>query len=70
LILLDLSMPEMDGWSFRAEQRQDPRLVSIPVIILSGDSAAERESTQLGAVAALIKPVDLERLLDLVAKHC
>jgi CheY-like chemotaxis protein len=63
-------MPDMDGWSFRAEQRQDPFLASIPVIILSADSAAEREARRPGVVAALIKPVDSERLLELVAKHC
>ena len=36
VILLDLMMPVMDGATFRQVQRQDPRLASIPVVVLSG----------------------------------
>ena len=35
LILLDLTMPVMNGWQFRAEQRRDPDLSEIPVLVLS-----------------------------------
>src|SRR5262245_48077066 len=35
LILLDLTMPIMDGWKFRELQRQDPRLAEIPVVVLA-----------------------------------
>src|SRR5258708_307681 len=35
LILLDLNMPVMTGWDFRAQQQCDPRLAEIPVIIMS-----------------------------------
>src|SRR5690349_37218 len=35
LILLDLTMPIMDGWKFRELQRQDPRLAGIPVVVLT-----------------------------------
>ena len=35
LILLDLTMPVMNGWQFRAEQRLDPALSGIPVVVLS-----------------------------------
>ena len=35
LILLDLAMPIMDGWQFRAAQHADPRLAAIPVVVLS-----------------------------------
>src|SRR4051794_32625764 len=34
VIVLDLRMPVMDGWQFRAEQRRDPDLASIPVIAI------------------------------------
>src|SRR6266404_2870121 len=37
LILLDLIMPGMNGWDFRAEQSQDETLASIPVIVVSAD---------------------------------
>src|SRR5206468_8707293 len=36
VILLDLRMPVMDGWAFRIEQRRDPVLADIPIVILSG----------------------------------
>ena len=37
VILLDLRMPVMDGWTFRKEQRGDPGLAAIPIVVLSGD---------------------------------
>src|SRR4051812_1696827 len=35
VILLDLSMPEMNGWTFLAHQQADPTLAGIPVIVMS-----------------------------------
>src|SRR4051812_45843617 len=35
LILLDLTMPVMDGWEFRRQQEQDPELSSIPVAVVT-----------------------------------
>ncbi len=35
LILLDLMMPVMDGWEFRREQRRDPTIAGVPVVVLS-----------------------------------
>jgi CheY-like chemotaxis protein len=68
LILLDLMMPVMDGWEFRREQRSDPRLRGVPVIVLSAlDSTRVGD---LGELAFLKKPLDFDRLLDLVRKHC
>jgi CheY-like chemotaxis protein len=70
LILLDLYMPVMDGWAFRAEQLRDPDLAAIPVIVISADGSVDRNAADLGAVAALRKPVDLDRLRSYVADHC
>ena len=70
LILLDLSMPRMDGFQFRREQVQDSRLALIPVVVHSAGAAAERGTLALGAAAYLEKPVDVERLLALVAQLC
>ena len=36
LILLDLGMPIMDGWTFCREQRRDPAIADIPIVVLSG----------------------------------
>ncbi len=55
-ILLDLRMPGMDGWRFRAEQRRDPALCSIPVLAMSGDSSPQAEAVD--AAAFLPKPLE------------
>jgi CheY-like chemotaxis protein len=68
LILLDLMMPVMDGWEFRREQRRDPKLASLPVIVLS--ALDPTRVGDLGEIAFLKKPLDFDRLLDLVRRYC
>jgi CheY-like chemotaxis protein len=68
LILLDLMMPGMDGWSFRRAQLADLRLASIPVVILSATYASWREGERLGVAAIVAKPYDMEALLVLVSQ--
>jgi CheY-like chemotaxis protein len=64
VILLDLAMPVMDGWAFREEQRRDPRIASIPTIVLSASLGSDPSAIDaLGATAALTKPFDLDRLI-------
>lgn len=70
MILLDLFMPVMNGWAFRDEQVRDPVLAAIPVVVITADPAAARRAAALGVVDAMTKPIDFERLLTLVAKHC
>ena len=67
-VLLDLNMPVMDGWEFRAEQLRllEPGLVNIPVLILSGADRADQHAATLGAVGAIGKPFDPDRLLHAV----
>ncbi|MGN6360522.1 MAG: response regulator [Thermomicrobiales bacterium] len=67
LILLDMTLPEMDGRAFRAAQRRLPPPASqAPVVIVTGmyDHAALVE--ELDAVALLRKPFDLDELVALV----
>jgi len=70
LIVLDLVMPNRSGWEFREDQLADPALASIPTVAMSaaiqGDSI--RETLQVEAL--LPKPVDMDRLLALIARHC
>jgi CheY-like chemotaxis protein len=66
LIILDLNMPGMNGFEFRAAQLCDERLASIPVVILSGTATTRQEEAELGAVRILIKPTDLDTLLAVV----
>jgi CheY-like chemotaxis protein len=62
-ILLDLMMPEMDGWEFRAQQLHDPELALIPVVVISGDGHAEAKAAALQADSHLRKPFELSALL-------
>jgi len=66
LILLDLTMPEMDGWTFRQEQQKVPRLAQIPVVLFSGHHDAARAAQSLNAAALMTKPLRLEGLVTLV----
>ena len=68
IILLDLMMPVMDGWEFRRRQRADPAVADVPVVVLSALDASR--ATDLEETAFLKKPLDFERLLQLVRRHC
>jgi CheY-like chemotaxis protein len=67
LILLDLMMPGMDGEQFIRTLRESPML-DIPVVVISGHSAAREKARQLGANDCLTKPIDLDELLALVRR--
>lgn len=64
LIVLDLMMPELDGWAFRAEQLATPGAADVPVIVLS--AAREVKPEVLRPAAFVPKPFNLEQLLDTV----
>jgi CheY-like chemotaxis protein len=66
VILLDLMMPVMDGWAFRAEQLRDPALASIPVIVLTADGNAAEKAVLMNGAGALRKPVELLTLLGAI----
>jgi CheY-like chemotaxis protein len=70
LILLDLMMPEKNGFQFRVEQVADPVLADIPVVIYSGNPEAKADGAVLGGVACLTKPIDVDKLLQVVKAHC
>jgi CheY-like chemotaxis protein len=70
LILLDLMMPVMDGWQFRAEQQRDPALAAIPVVVISADGRVPQKAASLGAAAYLRKPLDFDALVEVVRRHC
>jgi CheY-like chemotaxis protein len=64
VILLDMMMPVMDGWAFRAEQESDPALAAIPVLVFTAYGSPNEIAEQLHAAGYLRKPL---RLADLVA---
>ena len=69
LIVLDLMMPRMNGWDFRAEQSRDAALAPIPVVVVSADPLA-CQAAHLGAAAVLPKPADPDEFLAVVGRHC
>jgi CheY-like chemotaxis protein len=69
LILLDLSMPEMNGWEFRERQKREPAWADIPVIVMSAVATrSEAERSGLEAAAFLDKPVPPTMLVELIRK--
>ena len=64
LILLDLEMPDMDGFEALTRFKSDAGTAQIPVVVLADDASDEREvhAFELGAADFLRKPVGAERL--------
>jgi CheY-like chemotaxis protein len=68
-VLLDLSMPEMDGDAVLQSMRRDPGLRDVPVLVVSTESQRARDTMRMGADDFLPKPVapdDLRRRVALV----
>lgn len=66
LILLDLSMPVMNGKEFREQQLKEPAYASIPTVIISAADRVEEKMNSTGLAGVLEKPVRLSTLLDTV----
>jgi chemotaxis signal transduction protein len=67
VVLLDLSMPEMDGEQVLAHLKANPELEPIPVVIISSERARAEACLARGAAAHLVKPVRAEELVTVVA---
>lgn len=63
IVLLDLLMPEMDGYEVIGVMQNDSKLRNIPVIVLTSEKSAEIHSLQLGAVDFIPKPYDLPEVV-------
>ena len=62
LILLDVMLPVLDGWQFRQQQRRDPDLAKVPVVVVSALDAADCPD----ADAYVRKPFDPQQLLETI----
>ena len=71
LILLDIDMPEMDGFEAMAILMSKPETKDIPVVFLTGmvNSQDEEKGRALGAVDYITKPFDPPVLIACIEKH-
>jgi CheY-like chemotaxis protein len=68
VILLDLMMPVMDGWTFRREIMKDQSLAAIPVVVMT--AVAPARATSLASEAILYKPLHIDQVVGVVQEHC
>ncbi len=66
LILLDMRMPVMDGWTFAHEARQ--RGSQIPIVVMTAAQDAAAWAGEIDASAYLAKPFSVSDLLEVVAR--
>jgi len=69
-ILLDLLMPEMDGWQFREEQVADANLRGIATVIFTGSELPPESVAGMRDVEVMHKPVDGDKLVHTVRRLC
>jgi len=71
LVILDIDMPDMNGYELAAAIRKIPAYLEVPIIFLSGNSTREHilKAKEVGAVDFLIKPTNYESLLSSVIKN-
>jgi DNA-binding response OmpR family regulator len=70
LVLLDLNMDPMDGRTFRKLQLAEPRLASVPTVVLTGAPLTDVDDATLRADDYLLKPVGREHLVSVVSAYC
>ena len=68
LILLDIMMPEMDGYEVCQKLKADTRTADIPVVFLTGshDDSSQGKAFDLGAIDFITKPIDGSALKNCV----
>src|SRR5271157_688477 len=67
-ITLDIMMPDIDGWTVLAALKGEPELADIPVVIVTIVDE-QRRGIALGAAGYLTKPIDRERLVEILSRH-
>lgn len=67
VVLLDLTMPEMDGAEVSRRLRADPATAAIPIILMSAEPDLRARTAHLPVNERLAKPFDLDRLYAVIA---
>jgi CheY-like chemotaxis protein len=68
VMLLDVTMPVLDGLSVCKIVKQDPETVEVPVIIMSASETLLRRALDVHADAVIAKPFDIDMLLETVGR--
>ena len=68
LIVLDMRMPVMDGPQFRAAMLLDPRLATIPVVVVTAFEPSA--ASKMSALRVFRKPIDIDAFLGTVRENC
>ena len=71
IILLDIAMPDMDGYEFRRQQLADARIAHIPVVVVSATGLGDEAKARAMGMRFFRKPVvDFDLLLDAIREYC
>ena len=67
VVVLDLGMPNGNGYWFREQQRGDPALAHVPIIVFTGTGNDDIDTERLWGANVLHKPVGIAQLLETIA---
>ena len=68
VILLDVSMPVMDGFDFLRYRNEDSRLAAVPVVLVT--NARPHERPTIGVSNVVRKPIDIDEILFAIRRYC
>jgi CheY-like chemotaxis protein len=68
VILLDISMPVMDGFDFLRYRNEDPQLATVPVVLVTNAKPHERPT--IGVNDVVRKPIDIDEILFAIKRYC
>jgi CheY-like chemotaxis protein len=68
VILLDVSMPVMDGFDFLRFRNDDPKLAAVPVVLVT--NARPHERPTIGVNSVVRKPIDIDEILFAIKRYC
>lgn len=70
MIFLDIMMPIMDGFEFREQQKKDPRLADIPVVVMTAHADVMAAKAKIGVREIIKKPSDINVFLKAAQTYC
>ena len=70
LVLLDLRLPEYNGWEVLEQIKSEPEISEIPVVVFTASAGASQQekALKMGATDYLVKPLSAARLRETVAR--